>query len=318
MKKLNELKRLKTYNFIDYSVPIIDMLCPVGGRYFDNEYCLICLVDFVDRGVSWRKYKGTHEYPIEGVYLNKIHNMYIRAGVYDAIDEAVTKKYLKTDRECKLKNQIIDSSFIQNKQGSVKNNNHLLTDWEKQKNEKIRTDNETVPVKDHKKERTFVDFNRYNGRKKYIKTDIISDTYGFVLAHSLSSAKLRDSQTLVDLVEKLPKEINTLKNSKVNRYKQNFLADSGYDSKRNLACLKKKGYNALIKHNRRNTKNKEIIKKRKFNAKQKKIYKRRYVVEVSFAWLKNKPVININYQKTIESYNGLFTLACAINNSKRI
>ena len=131
MKNLKELKKLKNFNLIDFAVPIIDHICPIGespnGTY-DNRYFLICLLDFIDRGVYWTKYTGTTDYPIKGKYLNEIHNKYQKNGVYDEIERQLKNKYLKTDRESKLKIQIIDSSFIANKQGSIKNNNHGESD----------------------------------------------------------------------------------------------------------------------------------------------------------------------------------------------
>ena len=43
-------------------------------------------------------------------------------GIYYEIEKQLINKYLKTDKESKLKNQIIDSSFIPNKGGLIKNN----------------------------------------------------------------------------------------------------------------------------------------------------------------------------------------------------
>lgn len=321
LKKLRELKKLKNYNLIDQAVPIIDFICPIkyspNGK-FDNRYFLICMIDFIETQVSWNKYRGTIEYPMKGKYLNQIHNKWANTGVYDELDKIILNRYLKTDRESKLKNQMIDSFFVQNKQGSVKNNNHLLTNKEKENNKKIKEHNKTASKKNRKKEKTFINFNSYNGRKKYFKCDTITDTYGTIMAHSVSSATNADGNSLKNLVEKLPATINTLKNSKVNRYKQNFLGDSAYDTKKNKDFLKKRGYNVAIKYNSRNTKDKKIIKKNQFNAKQKKIFKGRYVIEASNAWIKNHPVVGMNYQKKIESFNGLFTLSCILINSKRI
>jgi len=321
MKKLCELKKLKNFNVINFAVPIIDLLCPIKhspNKKYDNEYFLICLLDFIDTHVSWNKYKGPHDHPIKGKYLNQIHNKYVKKGVYCEIHRQLVNKYLQTDRESKLKGQIIDSTFTPNKGGSVKNNNHLLTDDEKIKNQKIKANNLTLPRNKQIKERTFISFNRYNGRKKYFKPNVITDSYGVPLATSISSSKQVDSSTLIDLVEKLPPNLHTLRNSKVNRYQQYFLADSGYDTKKNKEFLKKKGYIALIKYNKRNCKNKATIKRNTLTGKHKKIYKKRPIVECFYAWIKNKPVINQNYQKTIESYNGLFLLACSKLTSTRI
>jgi transposase len=111
--------------------------------------------------------------------------------------------------------------------------------------------------------------------------------------------------------------LNTLRNSKINRYKQTLLADPGYDTKKNSLFLAKKGYISMIKYNKRNCKNKKEINKRTFRGKQLKIYKRRSTIEASFSWLKYRPIINQLYEKSISSYKGLLLLACIILISKR-
>jgi hypothetical protein len=77
------------------------------------------LIDFVETRTSWNKYKGTIEYPINGKYLNQIHNKYINAGVYTEINKQILNKYLKRGREIKLKRQTIDFSFVSNKGGAA-------------------------------------------------------------------------------------------------------------------------------------------------------------------------------------------------------
>ena len=148
LKKLEELKKLKNFNLIDFVIPIIDLMCPMGysRKGYNNRYFFTCLLDFVQICVSWRKYWETIEFPIKGKYLNEIHNKYCKAGVYDEIKRQLTNKYLETDRENKLKYQKIDSSFIANKEGSLKDNNYLLTEEEKIKNNKIRANNINLPV----------------------------------------------------------------------------------------------------------------------------------------------------------------------------
>ena len=107
IKKIKTKIENSTFNFVDFSVPIIDLIVPTkyspNGRY-DNRIFLICLIDFVNTQVSWRKYKGTHEYPIKGTYLNRIrvrisrsvnshanyareiHNKYVKNKVYEEIN----------------------------------------------------------------------------------------------------------------------------------------------------------------------------------------------------------------------------------------
>lgn len=321
MKTLRELKKLKNFNLIDFAVPIIDVLCPFGyspnGKY-DNRYFFICLLDLVDTGVSFNKYKGTHKYPIKGKYLNEIHNKYLKKGVYDQIHKEIITKYLKTDRESKLKYQIIDSTFVANKQGSIKKNDYLLSNEEKHKNELIREQNKYLPKNKQKREKHFIDFNRYNGRKKYNKVDANMDQYGIPLSIGVSPSNRADCKTLEDVLNNIPVNLNTLKNSKINRYKQYALMDSNYDTKKNHILLKKKGYIPLIRYNKRNCKDSIKNNKRKFKGKQKQIYKKRPIIEISFSWLKRRPIINQNYEKSISSYLGLFKLGCILLTSTRI
>jgi hypothetical protein len=138
------------------------------------------------------------------------------------------------------------------------------------------------------------------------------------LSTTLISSKQSDSTSLIKTIEQIPINLNTLRNSKINRYRQYMLADSGYDSKPNKEFLKKKGYIPIIAYNKRNCKNKKIIEKNKLKGKSLMIYKKRTIAEHSFAWLKNFPCINQNYQKTLESYYGLLLLASSIVISKRV
>jgi hypothetical protein len=322
---MENLERYKTheddFNFIDFAYPIADYYYPIkyspNGSY-TNKYFLICLIDFVKRGISWTNYEGTIDYPIKGKYLNEIHNKYINAGVYDQINKALVQKYLETDKAIKLKHQMIDSSFIANKRGSVKNNNHLLNDEVKQKNKEIRKMNQLSPDDKQIKEETFIDFNRYNGRKKYNKISTITDSYGIPLANTIISAKQHDCMSIEETIDKIPVDLGTLKNSQNNRYKQYMLADSGYDSRKNAKYLKQLGYTPIIAYNKRNTQNKEKIKKRTFTKNEKVRYKKRSIIESYFSWIKNYPIINQNYQKTISSYYGLLTLVSCIFISKRV
>ena len=116
---------------------------------------MICLTDFINTSTNWTKYKGTIEYPINGKYLNQIHNKYIKNGVYDQINKQLLDRYLKTDKEIKLKYQSIDSSFIPNKKGSIKNknNNKLLNVTVKDKNKIIEMENKKIKKGGKKKKK---------------------------------------------------------------------------------------------------------------------------------------------------------------------
>ena len=76
--------------------------------------------------------------------------------------------------------------------------------------------------------------------------------------------------------------------------------------------MEKIEYTPIFAYNKRNTKDKEKIKMNRLKGKKLKIYKKRNIIEAFFSWIKNFPVINQNYQKTLESYNGLLSLASSI------
>ena len=152
-KPFRELKKLKNFDFLEMAAQIAYQIWPFQGSSktdYDHKYFFICIADFIDTQVSWRRYRGTSDYHIRGRYLNEIHNEYCRRGIYDAIFEANVDIYLKRYRESKLITQSIDSSFIANKQGT-KNNDHLLSNKEKQQNIKIRQDNLLLQIDQQKK-----------------------------------------------------------------------------------------------------------------------------------------------------------------------
>lgn len=321
-KFIENSKKSKVDKFIDLSASIANIYCPMKfspNQKYDNKYFITCIVDFFMNNTSWSRYRGTPKCPINGRYLNQIHNKYVSAGVYEKINNEVLKCYLKKGREKKLKHQIIDSSFIANKGGSVTNaaNNALLSEDVKKKNKKIKQKNKQNPTKRPTKTETFIDFNRYNGRKKYFKISNVTDSIGTPLVSTLVSSRQSDNVSLEETVNKIPIELNTLRNSKVNRYKQYFLADTGYSSESNKSFLRKKGYVPIIAYNKRNCKDPKIIEKNKLNGKDSEIYKKRYIIEPSYSWIKNFPVINQNYQKTISSYHGLLLLTTSLIVFKR-
>ena len=82
--------------------------------------------------------------------------------------------------------------------------------------------------------------------------------------------------------------------------------------------MKNLGYIPIIKYNKKNTRDENKINERKLKGKNLKIYKKRVVVESYFSWIKNYPIINQNYQKTIESYLGLLLLVASFTIFKKI
>jgi hypothetical protein len=307
MDKIFEKYIKCNFDIIAIAVPIIDLCCPIKyspNMKYDNKYFFTCLVDFVNTSVSWRKYKGCNNYPIDGKYLNSIHNKYIKNDVYEKINKAVLNKYLENGKEKKLTVQSIDASFISNKQGI-----HNLNDKPNSCNV-----SETKNTKKYENNinNQLIQYNRYNGRKKYFKISSITDRFGIPLGSTIITGKGNEINSIKETIDSIPINLNTKKNSTHNRFNQKMLADSGYSSTKNNKMLKKLGYTPLIYYNKRNTQNKNIIKKNKFNKKQMEIYKGRTIIESFFSWIKQFPVINQNYQKTITSYTGLLLLASSI------
>jgi transposase len=340
-EKLKNLNKDELTKFIKLATLIANKMCPIyesPNQKYDNEYFLICLVDFYMTRVSWNKYQGTITHPINGKYLNQIHNKYVKKGVYKEIHKEFLREYLKKGKEEKLIHQNLDSTFVANKGGSVNNeeNNNLLSDKVKARNKKITESeiiknneetndnnnevNNNVNKQKRKKRKieTFIDFNSYNGRKKYFKVSSVTDSLGSPLSIVPISSRQSDNISLEESINNIPVELNTLRNSKVNRYKQHLLADTGYDSEANRTFLKEKGYVPIIAYNRRNCKDNLKSQKRKLKEDELKKFKKRFIAESFFSWIKNYPVLNQNYQKKISSHMGLLFLAASVLISKRI
>ena len=109
---------------------------------------------------------------------------------------------------------------------------------------------------------------------------------------------------------------NSRKYKNHNRYKQYFLADKGYDSKKIKHVLVNNGYIPLIAQNRRNIK--DTSKLIKFNTKDELKYKKRIIVENYYAWIKMYPKLSQLYEKNISSYTSLVYLANTIMITNRI
>jgi len=126
-------------------------------------------------------------------------------------------------------------------------------------------------------------------------------SHALPLAYHYFPGKGGDCPTMETMINKIPIDLKTKKLSTNNRFKQYLLADAGYCSKNNRAFLRSKGYTPLIVYNKRNEQDDEIIKANKFSKNQSKKYKKRFRIEAFFSWIKNYPIINQNYQKTIKS-----------------
>jgi hypothetical protein len=75
----------------------------------------------------------------------------------------------------------------------------------------------------------------------------------------------------------------------------------------------------LIKWNKKNTKNKDIIKKNKFTKKENRVYKKRIIVENFFSWKDIMiPRSDKIYDRKILNFMGLFLLLSAMLIIKKV
>ena len=84
-----------------------------------------------------------------------------------------------------------------------------------------------------------------------MKISTITDSFGTPLGNKIIASKHSDLISLGDTFNIIKVNLNTLRNSKNNRYIQYLLADSGYYSKNNKKYLKNKGYVPIIAYNKR-------------------------------------------------------------------
>lgn len=241
------------------------------------------IIDVCKNNTSWNSYKGV----VNGNTLRKKHYEWIKLGIYEYLFKNSLEKYFKKNSKSKeLKYQSIDSTFIEDKNGSKKSS-----------------------------------FSGYYKRRKGeaskgINITSIVTSSGLPISISINGANKHDSPLLPNAINKINIDCNTKKYQFNNRYKQYFLADSGYDSKNNYKLLINKGYTPIIIQNKKNIKDQSLI--RKLNTKQKEIYKKRIIIENYHSWIKKFSKIRSLYERNIKSYKGLLLLCASIIINRRI
>jgi hypothetical protein len=242
----------------------------ISRKYTEAEYFQE-IINFLRNSVYWQRYNGR----INGKVLNNKHNFYTSINLYNKIYEYILDLYFRKCKTRKLKYQSVDSSFIPNKFGC---NN--------------------------------IGRNKYYRNKRGIKIYSIVDSYGIPISTICINGKMNDCKLFSDLFDQMMINPETIKYKNINKYKQYFMADSAFDTKKIINKLNNNGYNVLIEQNRR--KIKDSSKLRKLNNKQKKHYTNRIKIENSYSWSKMHPVINMMYEKTTKSYLGLLFLQYSI------
>lgn len=280
-KKVNENEKQKfiplssNLKFIDYSVNLINKICPLKKCPVlknSNYSYFMGILDVFERLTYWTDFIGT----IKWKTLHSRYRIWSKLGFFEMIHKYALEKYLKKNKSGKLKIQSIDASAIINKQGVE-----------------------------------LIGFGKKGGGKRITNVSLLSDTYGAPLAIHQFKGSRHDSTTIPETLNKLPIGLNTLIASANNKHKQYLLADSGYCSIKNRKFLGTKGYTPLIWFNKRRTIDKKKLKKMKLNERELKKYKKRMIVESAFAWLKNFPKLNCLYEKTSLGFTSLLLLGAS-------
>jgi len=276
-------------NLINDIIENVIILSPIkNAKYKRNvQYTIkdyvIGIIDVVKNYSSWNSYKGA----MNKDTLRLKFNEWSKLGIFEYTYKKSLTKYLKTAKRTEeLKYQTIDSTFIEDINGSKYSTYSGI--YKRRKGE----------------------------ASKGIKITSLVTTKGIPISVNINQAHNYDTTLLPDVINKCVINCNTKKYYKHNRYKQYLLADSGYDSKLIHQKLIKKGYIPIIKQNKRNIKNKKLI--RVFNNKQKEIYRKRKIIENYHSWIKKFPKIKSLYERNIEYYKGLLFVGISIIINRRI
>ena len=224
-------------------------------------------IQFLNNSTHYSRFFTTiNKKNINGKYLNEKVNTWKNNNVIDVMYKLILKKYKKYySSKC----YYIDGKIITNKYGC----NPLKLG----RNIKYKS-------------------------KNSINVQALTDAKGICLG--IFSLKGSDSEVsnMIDVLNNMGID-DCNKYKKSNRHKKYFIADAGYDSKGNLEYLRKKGYVPIIWHNKRKTKNIDVINKRKIKGHLMEKYKTRHKAENFFAWIDNKiPRLARIYDKDIKNY----------------
>jgi hypothetical protein len=231
------------------------------NKFKQQKYPLVNIIDaFICILLNNISYSTSIINNIPGKTLNKHMIFFSKNNIFVNVYKILLKKYFKKNKCGKLKYQSIDSSYIYNKY-SDKN----------------------------------IGRNKFYKSKNGKKISAIVDSNGIALSLIINSGNNSDSTFVDDNFKSLMIDPNTQKYTSNNRYKQYFLADSGYDSNKIRKLITEKGYKYICPQNKRNIQNpKKLI---TLTKKDKLTYKNRIIVENYFAWIKKNKRLDFIYDK---------------------
>ena len=248
--------------------------CSNKNRLLNESDYFDAYLYFINNSVHYSRYTITIKgHNIKGKYLNEKVNKWSKYGIFSLMYNDILNNY-KNNFKSKIYH--IDGKIITNR---------------------------------YCNERAKLGRNIKYKSKNSINLQSITDDYGI----SLGFKVLKGSDSEVSNMRTVLEEINIEDynhSKKSNKHKKYFTGDAGYDSTNNCSYLNKKGYNALIWFNKRNTSNKNIIKRRKLFGHKKEKYKRRHIIETYFSWLDSKiPRLARLYDKKIQNYINMVYVA---------
>lgn len=265
-------------------VPAKDKRLQTNIKYRPEEHNK-AIVQFVCSGnVFWSRHTSSS-------MPHKTHMINCRYNAYAYLYAFLHDKYSCIVEPGHLKRQSTDTKFIKNIKGSE-----------------------------------FVDQNPKYKNKNGFKISTEVDANGVWFSTTFAYATEADYKISIEEINNRLVIIDTLTASKNNKHKQYMLEDGAYDVAQVRSLLEEKGYTPIIPHNKRNThkeqkddeQNNDEEKMCNMSDEHKKIYKTRIVAEHAFAWQNNYPVICCQYERTIDSYIGLYLLASSMMLYKKI
>jgi transposase len=212
--------------------------CKAFNKSFNNyknklkKYDLKLIINeiyyILKTGLSWRNYRGPINYNTLFYYNNKL----AKERIFEKAYIKLLNDYYKTNKQSKIKYQLIDTTFIRNKLGSEN-----------------------------------ISLNKFYRNKKCSKISLLTDELGIPISIIYDKGSKADISFTKENINKTLIKINTKKYMNNNKFKQILLADKGYTSKQLKEDLNKEGYIIIVppKKNSKNIfeiKDKIIYKKR--------------------------------------------------------
>jgi hypothetical protein len=146
---------------------------------------------------------------------------------------------------------------------------------------------------------------KYNGykKRKITKVSLETDANGVAIKITLNFGNMNDAKIFIKDTTK-----NYLVNKEIlEKFKKYYVADSGYYTEQILRYLKENGFVAVIKGNKKNTKDENKLKKFKMTKYQQYIYNKRFIIEDTNANIKSFKLVQTRMDRNCKSFeNSLF------------